>query len=60
MKVVASVENECKFCGWKKTDKQMPIFRTRGITVYAFCPMCNFELNISEQNVEEEAIVSND
>ena len=56
MQVYLSVENTCKFCDWKITDKQRPMFVNRKDgQVFAFCPMCNFELNISWQESEGEA-----
>ena len=54
MNVKVSVENECKFCGWKAEKGQNPIFVKQGTTVFAFCPMCNYELNISWQKEEND------
>ena len=59
MRVKLSVENECKFCDWKITDKQRPLFVCeQDGKVFAFCPMCNFELDISWQEIEENESLS--
>jgi len=52
MDATVSVENTCKFCGWKAERKDgkktNPLFiMTKGGEITAFCPMCNYELNIS-------------
>jgi hypothetical protein len=55
MQVYLSVENTCKFCDWKITEKQKPIFVNRkNGQVFAFCPMCQFELDISWQEDESK------
>lgn len=53
--VTLSVEGICKFCGWKKVNKkQHPLFLcAKDGKVTAFCPMCEFELNIFSQEIEE-------
>ncbi len=59
MRVTVSVENECKFCDWKITDKAKPSFLCEEDgKVTAFCPMCGFELAISSQILDwrEECI----
>ena len=56
MQVYLSVENTCKFCGWKITDKQKPMFvNKKDGQVFAFCPMCRYELNVSWQEADGTA-----
>ena len=56
MQVYLSVEKTCKFCDWEITDKQKPMFVNRkNGQVFAFCPMCQFELDVSWQESEGES-----
>lgn len=53
MNVYLSVETECKFCNWKIKEGQGPLFgTTKAGRVYAFCPVCNLELEISTQEID--------
>lgn len=53
MKVYTSIKTECDFCGWKKKKSgQNPIVRFSGTKVFAFCPMCNLEIEVSEQEID--------
>jgi len=47
MEYITSIESKCKFCGWTSETGNPMIVTKRDHTVYAFCPMCRFELEVS-------------
>lgn len=55
MQVYLSVDKTCKFCDWEITDNQKPMFLNKEDgEVFAFCPVCQFELEINRQETESK------
>jgi hypothetical protein len=47
MEYITSIENKCKFCSWTAEMGNPMVVTKRDHKVYAFCPMCRYELEVS-------------